>query len=229
MTNKVIFLSEYIKLEEMTENWEGYWKRKSILNRIVDFMRVNYFAEIPISYLGNAKGKNVLEAGCGTSESLVRIAKKAEKVMGIDISKKVLVRSKVNFDKHKVSKNKYSLVLGDIQKMKFKDNTFDITFNTGVIEHFDDNKINSKPVEEMVRVTKKGGKIVILVPSVYSPFYWYYLFTRIPGLNKLYPWEPHRFYSYRILRDQLNFLNLKFKIKLDFASLFLYIVAIIKK
>ena len=83
----------------MAEDWEGYWKRKTILTRIVDFMRINYFADIPISYLGDLDGKTVLEAGCGTSESLVRIAKKAKKVVGIDISQKALDRSKVNFEK----------------------------------------------------------------------------------------------------------------------------------
>ncbi|MBI2208878.1 class I SAM-dependent methyltransferase [Candidatus Woesearchaeota archaeon] len=213
----------------MPEDWEKYWKSKNILNRIVDFMRINYFADIPPSYLGNMEGKTILEAGCGTSESLVRIAKKAKKVTGIDISEKALERSRINFIRSKVQKKKYSLVLGDIQKMKFKDNTFDITFNTGVVEHFDDDKINSKPIEEMVRVTKKGGKIVILVPSIYSPYYIYYLFTRIPGLNGLFPWEAHRFYTYKMLKNQLKALNLNFKIRLNFKSLFLYIVAIIRK
>lgn len=218
-----------VKPWKMAEDWEKYWKKKTILTRIVDFMRINYFSDIPVSYLGNLNGKTVLEAGCGTSESLVKIAKIAKKAVGIDISRKALDRSKVNFERSKIFKEKYSLVLGDIQKMKFKDNTFDIVFNTGVVEHFDDDKINNKPVEEMARVAKKGGKIVILVPSVYSPFYWYYSLTRIPLLESLYPWEPHRFYSYKMLRNQLKPFNLKFKIKLDFKSLFLYIVAIIRK
>ena len=213
----------------MAEDWEKYWKTRSILTRIVDFMRVNYFSDIPISYLGNLEGKTVLEAGCGTSESLVKIAKKAKKAVGIDISQKALDRSKINFDKYRIPHEKYSLVCGDIQKMKFKDGSFDIVFNTGVVEHFDDDKINNKPVEEMARVAKKGGRIVILVPSVYSPFYWFYLFTRVHGLQRLYPWEPHRFYNYKMLKNQLNPLNLKFKIILDFNSLFLYIVAIIRK
>lgn len=213
----------------MPENWEGFWGRDTIATKIVKFMRVNYFADIPIFYLGSVNGKTILEAGCGTSETLARLAKKAKKVTGIDISKNALEHSKRNFEKSKILKEKYSLVLGDIQKMPFKDETFDITFNTGVVEHFDDDRINNMPVEEMARVTKKGGKIVILVPSVYSPFYWYYSFTRLPGLKKLYPWDPHRFYSYKMLRNQLRELNLKFKIKLDFKSIFLYIVAIVKK
>ncbi len=213
----------------MAEDWEKYWKSKTILNRIVDFMRVNYFSDIPVSYLGDVRGKEILEPGCGTCESLIRIAKKSGKVTGIDISKKALERSKLNFEKNKVPKEKYSLVIGDIQKMKFKDNTFDITFNTGVVEHFDDDKINSKPVEEMIRVTKKGGKIVILVPSVYSPYYIYYLFPRIPGFNGPFPCDAHRFYTYKMLKNQLKALNLNFKIRLNFKSLFLWIVAIVRK
>ena len=218
-----------IKEAKMAEDWEKYWRKDNILTKIVEFMRIHYFADIPIAYLGNVKDKIVLEAGCGTSESLARIARKAKKVVGIDVSKNALLESKANFEKNKVTKEKYSLTLGTIENMKFKDNTFDITFNTGVIEHFDDDKISNKPVEEMIRVTKKGGKIIILVPCTYSPFYLYYLISRIPGLSKLYPWEEHRFYTFKMFRDQLNELNVKYKIKLNFKSLFLYIVAEIIK
>lgn len=214
----------------MPEDWEKYWKKRTLMTRIVDFMRVHYFAYIPISYLGNIEGKNILEAGCGTSESLAKIAKKAKKVTGIDIAKQSLLRSKANFEKNKIPKEKFSLVLGNIQNMRFNDNTFDITFNTGVIEHFDDDKINNKPVEEMIRVTKKSGKVIILVPSVYSLLYIYYLISRIHGLNKLYPWEEeHRFYTFKMLKNQLDELNLKYKIKLCFRSLFVYLVAEIIK
>ncbi len=209
----------------MGEDWEKYWNRDTILTRIIDFGRAHYFSKIPISYLGNVKEKTVLEAGCGTSESLVRIARKAKKVTGIDYSKNALSLSKAKFEMNKIPKEKYSLVLGSIEDMKFEDNTFDITFNTGVIEHFDDDKINNKPVEEMIRVTKKGGKIIILVPSSYSPFYLYYLVSRIPNLNALYPWEEHRFYTFKMFRNQLDELNVKYKVRLCLRSLFTYLVA----
>ena len=214
----------------MGNDWEEYWKSRTIISKIVDFMRTYYFADIPIHHLGDIKGKNVLEAGCGTSESLVRIAKKAKKVTGLDLSNKSIFLSKANFKMHNIPKEKYSLVLGDIQKMKFKDNIFDITFNAGVIEHFDDDKINNKPIKEMIRVTKKGGKIMILVPCVYSLFYIYYLVSRIPGLNKIYPGEEsHRFYTFKMLKNQLDELNAKYKIRLCLMSLFVYLVAEITK
>ncbi|MDP3765321.1 MAG: class I SAM-dependent methyltransferase [Nanoarchaeota archaeon] len=214
----------------MGNDWEEYWKSRTIISRIVDFMRTHYFADIPIYYLGDIKGKNILEAGCGTSESLVRIAKKAKKVTGLDLSNKSISLSKANFRMHNIPKEKYSLVLGDIHKMKLEDGRFDITFNAGVIEHFDDDRINNKPVKEMIRVTKKGGKIVILVPCVYSLFYVYYLVSRIPGLNKIYPGEEsHRFYTFEMLKNQLDELNVKYKIRLCFRSLFVYLVAEITK
>ena len=129
---------KYYDSTKMTEYWDNYWKSQTVVSKVVDFMRTHYFADIPLYYIKNVKDKVILEAGCGSSETLVRLAKKAKKVVGIDISKKSLLVSKAKFEKNKISKNKYSLVIGDIQKMKFKDNTFDITFNTGVIEHFDD-------------------------------------------------------------------------------------------
>ncbi|MEK6943391.1 MAG: methyltransferase domain-containing protein [Nanoarchaeota archaeon] len=213
----------------MAEDWEGFWKSGSVLNRIVDFARKHYFAGVPLGYLGNLKNKNVLEAGCGTSETLVVIAKKAKKVTGTDISKKALDISKKKFSKNGIRKEKYSLLIDNIQNMKFRDGTFDIVFNAGVIEHFDDDRINSRPLQEMIRVTKKGGKIVVLVPSVYSPYYLYYIFSRVPGLNRIYPWDEHRFYSYRMLSNQVKELNVNYKIRLDWKTMFLYIVAVIEK
>ena len=215
-----------MQFNKMEQYWDHYWKSKNIVSRIVDFMRTHYFSKIPIYRIGNLKNKVILEAGCGSSETLVKMAGKAKKVVGIDISPNSIRMSKKNFEMHKTPKNKYSLVLGDITKMKFKDNTFDVVFNAGVIEHFDDDKINNKPVEEMIRVTKKGGKVVILVPSVYSLFYVYYLISRIPGLNKMFPGEvSHRFYSFKIMKGQLDELNVKYNVRLCFRTMFIYLVA----
>ena len=216
--------------------WDGYWKSKSIVSRIVDFMREHYFCKIPIYHMGNIKNKLILEPGCGTSETLVRIARQSKKVVGFDISKESLEVSRLNFKKHKVPKNKYELVLGDMHKMKFKDNSFDIVFNAGVMEHFDDDKINNVPLKEMVRVTKKGGQVVFLVPCVYSPYYLWYLVSRIPGLHRIFPGEEnHRFYTFKIMKEQFEGLkqeynlNVKCKMRLCWRTMFLYMVGIIEK
>lgn len=218
----------------MGEDWEKYWMEDSFLRRVVSFARSNYFADISVSHLGDIKNKKVLEPGCGTCESLVRVAKKAEKVVGMDMSHSVLSLAKKNFLKNNLSEEKYELVKGDIQNMKFQDEMFDTTFNAGVIEHFDDDKINNRPVEEMLRVTKKGGSVIILVPSAYSLYRLYYMVSRIPGLNSIYPWgEEHRFYTFKMMQTQLEDLKrnhkIKYSIRLCWRSGFIYLVANITK
>lgn len=218
----------------MGEDWDKFWGSGVVFTSIINFGRKYYFSYIPIHHLGDIEDKLVLEAGCGTSETLCKIAKKAKKVVGVDISRHAVNISKKNFALNKIPKEKYRLMQGDIQKMPyFKDNTFDITFNTGVVEHFDDDRINNKPVEEMIRVTKKHGSIVFLVPCTYSPYYIYYLFSRIPGLNKIYPWEDHRFYTLDMLEKQLKAMNrkqkIKYKIKLCWTSVLTYLVAEMEK
>ncbi len=98
----------------MNENWKEFWKKDTALTRIVDFMRVHYFANIPIKYLGDVKDKEILEAGCGHCETLLRIANKAKKVTGIDISKRALLKAESSFEEKDIPKNKYSLILGNI-------------------------------------------------------------------------------------------------------------------
>ena len=51
-------------------------------------------------------------------------------------------------------------VYGDNLKLKFKDNSSDITMSQGVIHHTLD---MFKSLSELIRVTKKGGNILLLV------------------------------------------------------------------
>ena len=93
------------------ENWEKYWSSNTILTRIITFMRVRFFGKISISHLGNLNGKNILEAGCGTGESLVNITRKAKKLTGLDISKSILELTRKNFEKHNIKKEKYWCII----------------------------------------------------------------------------------------------------------------------
>ncbi len=214
----------------MPEDWEKFWNKESIITKIIDFARENYFSKVPIYYLGNVKGKSILEPGCGTSQTLVKIAKLAKKVTATDISDNALAISRMNFKKNKIPQEKYIVAKDDLKNMKFRSGSFDITFNCSVLEHFDDDKINSRPLEEMIRVTKKKGRIIFLVPSKYSFFYLYYLLTRLRWFRKLYPWEEHcRYYTFGMLRNQLERLGVRYRIKLSWRSFLIFLVAEIEK
>ena len=65
--------------------------------------------------------------------------------------------------------------LGDLFHMPIKDEQFDIVFNQGVMEHFRLAEMDaSTGVKEMMRVVKKNGTLIILVPAFFSPLYFVY-------------------------------------------------------
>lgn len=145
-------------------NWNRYWERKNLKKRVIEFLRKKYFARV----FANIVKKHittgpVLEAGCGSGEILKTLAKKY-KVIGVDNSEAVIR----DFNRG----NNYEVRLADIRNLPFKDKSFEVIYNQGVMEHFSD-----KQIEEILREFKRvADKVVILVPSnlsvfrIYNPF-----------------------------------------------------------
>lgn len=105
------------------------------------------------------KNIKLLEAGCGIGNWVVVFSKFGYNVTGIEISKERLEIARKNCKKYKV---KARLIHGDIKKMPFKNESFDVIFCHGVVEHFPDSE---KGVKELYRVLRKNGKALISVPN----------------------------------------------------------------
>lgn len=204
--------------------WDGFWKnKKNFSKKVLDFGRKYYFANMITKQLGDFDGKKVLEAGSGSCESLVYVAKKAKKAIGLDNAPGAIDVGKNNFEKSGISNDKYSLVLGDIFAMPFKKESFDIVFNAGVMEHFN----SVKPIQEMMRVTKNNGSVVILVPAKYSLYNLFFSLLNI-GLKDV--WEEHKFYTKKLMKKELNEAGAKkILVKQPLSLIGTYIVGIIKK
>ena len=111
-----------------------------------------------ISLAGNLKGKRILDAGCGYGELLVEIAKSYpdSHLYGVDL---VDVRIKEVSEKS----GKITIKKGDIQeKIPFEDNYFDLVFCTETLEHL---KSPDHCLQEIIRVLKKAGFIVLTMPN----------------------------------------------------------------
>jgi SAM-dependent methyltransferase len=83
------------------------------------------------------------------------------------------------------------------ERLPFPDGVFDVVFSHEVLEHVEDDRVC---VEEMVRVARPGGRLLIFVPNRLYPFethgiFWrgQYHFGNVPLVN----WLPTR------LRDRL--------------------------
>ena len=62
-----------------------------------------------------------------------------------------------------------NVVNGDIQNIPFKENSFNYTLCIAVIHHLSTLEKRKKAVDEIIRVTKKGGKILLLVWAYEQP------------------------------------------------------------
>jgi len=138
------------------EVWEKVWTK----NLIVSDYSLKYLDFTQGIELALPENSTVLEAGCGTGQTLSHLSKRHETV-GLDISRAALNLAHTN------CKNP---VLGSIFKIPFKDNIFDLVYNSGVIEHFKDPD-NIAAIAEMARVTKPSGRVIIIVPNTLCLWY----------------------------------------------------------
>ncbi|PJE68830.1 hypothetical protein COU96_02895 [Candidatus Shapirobacteria bacterium CG10_big_fil_rev_8_21_14_0_10_38_14] len=102
-----------------------------------------------------------LEIGCGPMFLGQELAKRGLKVIGIDFSLSALIIAQKMFKKSKI-KN-YLLIRSDIQNIPLQNDTVDLIYGGGVIEHF---KETDLVVSEMHRILKKGGVCINSVPQL---------------------------------------------------------------
>lgn len=106
----------------------------------------------------NWKGKEVLEAGCGTGGDLIQFLRSGANVYGIDFSTRsiFLAQKRLNifgFDEKRA-------IVGDIEELPFPDNCFDFVYSWGVLHH----TLNiEKAISEIHRVLKPSGEICIML------------------------------------------------------------------
>lgn len=102
-----------------------------------------------------------LEAGCGGGYFVKKVAGLVKKSIGVDFEKGMIRKSK----KLCIDTKNTQFFKADIRKLPFKNNMFDIIMCFGVVEHFDD---SVEALIELKRVLKKGGALIVSVPSAYN-------------------------------------------------------------
>ncbi|MCS7122202.1 MAG: methyltransferase domain-containing protein [Archaeoglobaceae archaeon] len=98
----------------------------------------------------------VLEVGSGTGFTTEGIAEKIDqkRIVALDITEEQIFRSLKKLPN-------VNYFVGDAENLPFKDKTFDATISAGSIEYWPN---PLKGIKEMARVTKSGGRVVVLAP-----------------------------------------------------------------
>jgi ubiquinone/menaquinone biosynthesis C-methylase UbiE len=108
----------------------------------------------------------VLEVGCGTGLILERLAKHARQAVGVDLSPGMLRRA---------HERGLQVTIGSATQIPFASNSFDVVCSFKVLAHIPD---IAAAMEEIARVTKPGGRMVL---EFYNPWSLRYLAKRLAG------------------------------------------------
>jgi len=166
------------------EIWEKVWT-KNLITSDYSLKYLDFIMEIETNL---PEGSKILEAGCGTGQTLSLLSERHE-TYGLDISRAALKLAQDNC--------KFP-VLASIFNIPFNDNTFDLVYNSGVIEHFKDPE-NIDAIKEMARVTKPSGRVIIIVPNTLC--LWYKVGKFVAVMMKNFEFGYEEDYSPRRIKD----------------------------
>jgi ubiquinone/menaquinone biosynthesis C-methylase UbiE len=150
--------------ESRREHWETLWQEKkkdvgqvySNEDRIVrQLLRVC-----------DLRGKRVLEVGAGTGRDSFPLIECGAEIVQLDYSVNSLqILKSLAEELHAQTK----IVGGDTFQLPFRDETFDVVFHQGLLEHFRHPQARAL-LKENIRVLKQGGLLLVDVPQRYHVY-----------------------------------------------------------
>ncbi|MDH5474189.1 MAG: bifunctional demethylmenaquinone methyltransferase/2-methoxy-6-polyprenyl-1,4-benzoquinol methylase UbiE [Cyclobacteriaceae bacterium] len=164
------------------------------ISRKYDFL--NHFLSLGIDILWRKKAirllkkdqpKLILDIATGTGDFAIEaLSLNPDKVIGVDISEGMLEVGKEKM-KRKGFEDKIELQMGDSEKLLFEDNKFDAVIVSFGVRNFENLR---KGLEDMNRVLKKGGKVVIVEfskPKIFplKQIYNFYFKFVLPKIGRL--------------------------------------------
>lgn len=136
--------------------WDKFWRNKKFLSRLLKLTPTYKSITKKFKYLNLQKNSKILDVGCGTGKLASFWQKNGYDVIGVDISDKAL----------KITNgfNVKTIKADVLKKLPFEDNTFDLVYSDGLLEHFTNPNLI---IKEKFRVSKN------------------YIFTIVPGFGAI--------------------------------------------
>jgi SAM-dependent methyltransferase len=143
----------------------------------------------------------IIEVGCFTGITSLLLDDRFDKTL-FDLNRPALELSEELF-RHFGKAGRF--VAGDMFSMPFPEDSFDIVFNSGVLEHFDHQE-RVAALREYGRILKPGGSLIVAFPNHYSAPY--RIGYRYLNFTRQWPYPPE--FKLKDLRDELNQAGLQF-------------------
>lgn len=192
------------KKEQVSRMFDGIAPYYDFLNRLLSLGIDTVWRKRAIDQLKGTEPKLLLDVATGTADVALEMARRLqpERIIGLDIAPQMLDvgREKV---RNKGLEHIIELQVGDSENLPFANNTFDaltVAFGVRNFEHLE------KGLQEMYRVLKPGGKLVVLEfskPRIF-PFkqlYDFYFRNILPAVGRFTSKDPR---AYRYLYESVQ-------------------------
>ncbi|MFW6003525.1 MAG: class I SAM-dependent methyltransferase [Halanaeroarchaeum sp.] len=113
--------------------------------------RERYFSNLPL-----ADDDRILDVGCGTGESMRRVAGERREVHGVDLSPHQL-----RYATEKPALRDATVVLGDAVRLPYHRDAFDVVMSIGSLPYVSD---VDEALAEAHRVARPGGRLFVVGP-----------------------------------------------------------------
>jgi SAM-dependent methyltransferase len=167
------------------------------------------------------EAKNILDIGCANGFSTFKQleANPNINIRAVDFAEKMIKEAKIiSEEKYSQFHDRVQFDIGDICKLDFEDNVFDMAYTTRVLINLPNWELQKKGISEMIRVVKIGGKIIFL-EAFWEPLI---LLNSMRALKSLSPLVEHDFNRYlKISKVDSHLLSLGFQFeRVDFSSIY---------
>ncbi|MCX6239272.1 MAG: bifunctional demethylmenaquinone methyltransferase/2-methoxy-6-polyprenyl-1,4-benzoquinol methylase UbiE [Bacteroidia bacterium] len=176
------------KKEQVAEMFDNIAPKYDFLNHFLSFGIDKVWRRRAIRLLMKRSPSNILDVATGTGDFAIESIKTgAQKVIGVDISEKMLAVGRAKIETLGVG-HRIILQKGDSEDLGFSDNSFDAVTVAFGVRNFEN---ISKGIDELFRVLKPGGIVCILEFSKpkYFPakqMYSFYSFYILPFIGRLF-------------------------------------------
>lgn len=108
-----------------------------------------------------SSGDKVLDLGCGNGRLFSVLKEKGIDYIGVDNSEGLIAEAKKKFPKTRFE-------IQDLLNLSFSENTFDKIYCIATLHHIPSNELRLKALEEMKRVLRPGGILILTVWNLWQ-------------------------------------------------------------
>jgi demethylmenaquinone methyltransferase/2-methoxy-6-polyprenyl-1,4-benzoquinol methylase len=168
--------------------FDGIAERYDLVNRVISLGIDMRWRRRAVRALALRNGARVLDVATGTADLAILCARSepSAAVIGIDPSERMLEIGRDKVARHGLS-SRIELRAGDAESLPFEDASFDAVSIAFGIRNVPD---RDRALGEMARVTRPGGRVVVLElseppPGLFGPIARFHMHTLVPYVGGL--------------------------------------------